>query len=308
MKFIIILSGGVGNQLFQYAVGRSLAIRNNADLLIDNGSFELDTYYSRVFKLDRFSVPLKLRKSVFRSKIALCLLGVMNSNILLHRYIRQLTTFFFVCEKNVDQFHQSLDLALLNTNFKKNSFKVFCGYWQHPGYFNEIRDILLDEIVCISLSPKNQVLQEKIINTPNSVMVHIRLKHEISSSNTLIQNNDILNQEVLGNVLQPDYYTKAVNLLDSRLDNPTYFIFSDSPKFLNRYRNIFPSNSTIFLENDRGDDCEDIHLMSLCKNHVIANSSFSWWGAWLCKHVNPIIIAPKSSKYLPSIPNNWLRL
>lgn len=307
MSIKVIISGGVGNQLFQYAFGRYLALRSNAQLFLEVGSFNFDFYYQRKFILNNFKIYSKvsLTNNIFISKLAWKIAKYKQINSILVQTSLKLFFPNIIVEKNINQYYQIIDNSIVTSNYFKELPWIFCGYWQNEGYFNEIREILLSEIQVKKISHYNHILEKSILNTENSVMVHIRLNHEISSIDDEQINTSNDNNE---NVLPISYYLKAIDIIVEKIKSPKFFIFSDNPKKLEKYKEIFLNYNAVFLKNDRGEDYEDVHLMSKCKNHIISNSSFSWWGAWLCRHKYPIIIGPKNAKYLPSLPSNWIAI
>lgn len=109
-----------------------------------------------------------------------------------------------------------------------------------------------------------------------------------------------------------EYYSSAIKLIDSKLDNPVYFIFSDDIAWVKE--NLKISSSVIFVSAPSTHDYEELMLMSKCKNNIIANSSFSFWGAWLNQNSNKIVIAPKrwnnvyESEYKELLPHSWLKI
>jgi hypothetical protein len=92
----------------------------------------------------------------------------------------------------------------------------------------------------------------------------------------------------------------------SKVQSPSYIVFSDNPSWVKKNLPIF--KDSLILEQDRGEDWEDIMLMARCKHHIIANSSFSWWGAWLCKYSQKVVIAPKDYLYTPAVPDEWVSI
>jgi hypothetical protein len=307
MSIKIILSGGIGNQLFQYAFGRSLSIKNNMKLILETGSFEFDLIYNRKNCLKYFNINKNIifSKNIVIAKIAWKLVKFSNSCSILNNFIYFIFSIIFISERDINQYHHSLDKNLLK-KFSCKIPKIFCGYWQHYGYFNDIRNLLINEFQIKKLSQKNQILKNIIENNNNSVMVHIRLNHEKPTSvpHNFNNENDFINE----NILPTNYYIDAIEILKKTLESPTFFVFSDNPKNLRKHEAVFSNFEVFYLDNKRGEDYEDIYLMSKCCHHIISNSSFSWWGAWLNNNNNQIVIAPKKAKYLPSIPSHWITI
>lgn len=264
------LIGGLGNQLFQYAIAKNLSIIHKTDILIDKSEFEkykLHKYALSNFKLkEKFSTESELKKSLdYKEK----------------KY--------------------SFD-----TEFKSiQNNSLLIGYWQSEKYFREIRNIILDEFTIKSKLYGENYLMAKTITNTNSVSIHIRRSDYLPNT----YKDQILES------LSLSYYENAVKEMAYKIKSPNFYIFSDDIKWVKTNLNInFPH---IFVGINNFDNAfEDLRLMSLCKNNIIANSSFSWWAAWLNKNDEKIVIAPKNwfslnAKNLYSndlIPSNWIKL
>ena len=177
------------------------------------------------------------------------------------------------------------------------------GYWQDERYFLNIRDIILQEFKLRGvLSSSNKILKDTL-NKGQTVAVHIRRLHNVPSSASAVPSKD---PEARGVALGVSYYQKAVEEIAKRVSKPEFFVFSDFPPWARE--NISFNAPTHFLEPGRGPDYEDLVLMSHCHHHIVANSSFSWWGAWLAQKENQIVIAPRNAKFLPTIPEAWIKI
>jgi hypothetical protein len=151
------------------------------------------------------------------------------------------------------------------------------GLWQSEKYFIENEEIIRKDFEFkYPLKGLNKEIKEDILNN-ESVAIHIR-------------KGDFLKHPEVG-ICTLDYYNKAIKYLIDNLNNPKFFIFSDNPKWVKE--NIKISKPSYYVSNNSSDKgYNDLHLMSLCKHFIIANSSFSWWGAWLSKNKNKIVIKP----------------
>ena len=175
------------------------------------------------------------------------------------------------------------------------------GHFQSYKYFEEYRDSILKEFQFSTkmLSSKTKTIVTEIQKC-NSVSLHVR-------------RGDYLNgyyYETLGKVCGIDYYRRAVDFICNKLDNPYFFIFSDDPKYVSE--NLQIKNAT-YVDFNLGDDSwQDMYLMSLCNHNIIANSTFSWWGAWLNKNPQKIVVAP--SRWFANMEHDeivlpeWIRL
>jgi hypothetical protein len=177
------------------------------------------------------------------------------------------------------------------------------GYWQSPKYFASIEPEIRTELKLREpLAGENLAVVNKI-DTSLAVSVHVRRGDYVTSVTT--------NQ--YHGTCGPEYYLAAEALLRQRLGEPTLFIFSDDPDWA-AHNLRFESPTVIVRHNGPKRDYEDLRLMTLCKHHVIANSTFGWWGAWLCANPDKIVVAPRnwfrdaSHSTADLIPEDWIRV
>lgn len=280
--------GGLGNQMFQYAFARNLSLKKNVPLILDLYGFEYDSYYKRDFDLGNFNIKydeicskqtLKFHFSRFIYKFP-CFIWSK-----LFKFLLVENKYFF-------------DLDNIRTNYKPYIF----GYWQNETYFSEIKDVIKDDFKLITdMSSANAKLVDEISQNPNSVSIHVRRMHGLSSAISVSDD-----QASKNSTLSVEYYREAVAVMLAKLPQAKFYVFSDNPKWTKKNLKFLPN--AIFLENDRGRDFEDIVLMSKCYHHIVANSSFSWWGAWLGENSEKIVIAPPKLRYSPDIPAKWIIL
>ena len=279
------LEGGLGNQLFQYAIGRHLSIKNNTGLVLDTSNYLIDKN-NRHYELCRYKIKAK------------------TANIITWIFVR-------LGKYIIPQITQNLRLPIKYVKERNNYFNkeilteqrniILDGYWQSEEYFKDIRDIILDDLTLLSSPDKENEKMLKRINNSNSVSLHVRRADYVS--------NPLL-QKYHGN-LTPEYYNKAINAICDRLTDPEFFIFSDEPGWCKR--NIITNLPHTYVDINGPDKApEELRLMSACNHFIIANSSFSWWAAWLAEKAGTIIIAPKrwySEKAEGDIvPKRWLRI
>ena len=177
------------------------------------------------------------------------------------------------------------------------------GYWQSEKYFLNIKSLIIDEFqVHAPLAGKNKDMAHRIQNT-ESVSIHIRRGDYVS--------NPVFSS-VIG-ICSLDYYKKAIDFFNASLRLPLYYIFSDDIEWARA--NLKKENTFIYVDHNNETNCsEDLRLMSLCKHNIIANSSFSWWGAFLNQNIKKKVVAPKIWFKDPSlsnkdmIPESWIRL
>jgi hypothetical protein len=284
------LIGGLGNQMFQYAAGKSIALKNRCELLLDISALvdKSAPHSYRLFGLDRFELKPKIssidfsyldRNNKWKSRIKNFLSG--NKNL---TYVREKS---FRYDPLVNELPDDIYLD---------------GYWQCEKYFIDYEeDIRAGFNISIQ---KNDIINSylrKAANS-NSVSVHVRRGDYV---------NDPATNKYHG-TCGIEYYHKAMQLIAERISDPLFFFFSDDMSWV---KNNFAETNSIFVDDtDKNIPHEDLLIMSSCKNAIIANSSFSWWGAWLIADPRKTVIAP--SKWFAGdepdttdlIPSSWLKI
>ena len=172
------------------------------------------------------------------------------------------------------------------------------GYFQTEKYFEEIRNTLLTEfIINQELSEPTNKVAKQISSYKNSCSLHIRRGDYISDKKA---NN-------VHGTCSLDYYNRAINLINEKHENTHFFVFSDDINWTKENLKI----TNAFYVDIKSIPHEDMYLMSLCTNNITANSSFSWWGAWLNKNDNKTIIAPKQwylNRKNEIASKNWIKI
>ncbi|WMW24308.1 alpha-1,2-fucosyltransferase [Methanolobus sediminis] len=288
---IVKLMGGLGNQMFQYAAGRRLALEHNTILKLDL-SFLLDrtpreNFTYRPYELDVFNIQGEIASPSEINKFA-----PANNNIF--NYIKQKLKI----SKIITEPHFHFDKGILSS--PDNSY--LDGYWQSEKYFKEIRDIIHTDFT-FKVKPTN--INQKLANEIGfceSVSIHIRRGDYVSNPET----------KKLHGYCSLEYYEKAIKKICCYVENPHFFIFSDDPDWAEDNL-IYDCPIKFVTHNDSEKGYEDLRLMSLCKHNIIANSSFSWWGAWLNKNPEKIVLSPEkwfndsSINTDDLVPDNWIR-
>lgn len=236
------ISGGLGNQMFQYAAGRVVALKAKTSLKLDISGY-VDDKFGRHYSLDVFNIKATLATTLD------CLISRL--------------------------------------------FRTYMNdYWQNEKYFldysNEIRQDF-----------KLKFVSGKKITTPNSVSIHIRRADYVNIPRIA---------QAVG-ICTEAYYQKAIKFIAKKIKKPTFFIFSE-PDGLEWAKTSLKFDYPYTLVKS-GKDYEDLELMSSCQHNIIANSSFSWWGAWLNPNPQKIVIAPDpwfNNKKTEIIPHGWIKL
>lgn len=286
---IVHLMGGLGNQLFQYSFGRNIALKNNCELKLDLSSYE--NYEWHEYSLAPFNLKASIAQPSDIKKLQ------EKHERLFNKILRK------SINKGIVKFNeQSIAFNQQYLQIKAPAFLT--GYWQSEKYFMENKSIIANELsIKIPPSDKNQKLLVEIQNC-NAVSLHIRRGNYVSVT--------AFNQ-VLG-TCSLEYYASALDYITERINDPVFYIFSDDIEWAKQ--NLLSAHKFVFVDiNDAKHDYEDVRLMQNCKHNIVANSTFSWWGAWLNNSPDKIIIAPqqwfrgdKNIDSLHLVPENWIRL
>ncbi len=266
---IAVIKGGLGNQMFCFAAGRALALRTGRELLLDTRTGFRRDGYGRAYRLDRFPVtareaPPALRLGDdFRSprhKLARALSRILPRN---HRaYLAE--------DRNAGP-EQLTALAPTRRHIHLN------GYWQNEACFADHAETIRRELTPPEpTDPANRSLAGRIASEPNPAFLHVR---RIRYSPRL----------------DAGYYRSAIDRLRSALDAPRFFLFGDDLDWARDQLGLAPGESEPVAHN-ADDELADLFLMSRCRHAIAANSSFSWWGAWLVKKT------PDSRILFPATP------
>lgn len=266
------LTGGLGNQMFQYAFGRAIAERNKTQLKLHFTNALLNT--PREFELDLFNITASLA-----SKDDLSKMGIIQ-NPMVNRVL------YLVDERFGIQLNKHIITERFPYTYNKKHTEIsddhyLQGYWSHTAYFEQIEDILRKEFTPKKpLDEKNTKIIEQIKKT-NSVSLHVR-------------RGDYITNKTGPRFVGIEYYKTTIESMNDQLKNPTYFVFSDDINWCKD--NLSPLlPKTVFIDHNTGRaSYKDLILMSNCKHNITANSTFSWWGAWLNPNKSKIIISPNS--------------
>lgn len=284
---IVKLKGGLGNQMFQFAAAKRLAVKHTVPLKFDMSFLdtepENERYTKREFELDKFNINIEIASEKEIQAIK-------------KQRWKNIITPIWIKERKRDCYKQLV---------RAGKCCYLDGYFQSEKFFVDISDRINNE-----LTFKNRLLgvewgeiKEKITNS-NSISLHFRRGDYVTNPNA----------NIFHGVCSMDYYQKAVKAIAEKTEHPHFFIFSDDIQWvMGNFSINFP---TVFVEKKEEDLHSDFQLMSLCKHNIIANSSYSWWAAWLNKHKNKIVIAPekwyadadKQKNLNDLIPSKWITI
>jgi hypothetical protein len=297
LKVIVRLKGGLGNQLFCYAAARRLALVNQAELIIDDMTgFVRDHEYQRKYALNKFHITSRLARPWERMEP-------------FERYRRGWAKLIsrqrpFEKRKYLEQEGIDFDGRLLN--YKIEGTVYLDGLWQSEDYFKDIEDVIRNDLRIVApTDPADTAMAKKILSV-NAVCVHVRWFDKPGQSTGDFGYN-----------VPSRYYQKAVELISDRFERPHFFVFSDHPEMAKSITGI-PEDLATYLDHNLGEEnaYADLRLMTLCKHFVIANSTFSWWGAWLGSSKKSVVFSPAFRSFNGAcawgfeglIPNRWIIL
>jgi len=285
--------GGLGNQMFQYAAGRALSLAYGQPLRLDVSAF-IDYSLHNGFELQRvFDCPVEIATEAEVRNI----LGWQYSSVIRWTMARLSMAVFrrdgFIVEPH---FHYWPELR----NVPQDCYLV--GYWQSEKYFLDMASVIRDDFTFKTpLTNRNAELAEQM-GQVNAVSLHVRRDDYAKIPET----------NAMHGLCSLDYYQLAIRYISDRIKQPYFFIFSDDIAWVKANLKItFPCQ---FVDHNHGiESYNDMRLMSLCQHHIIANSSFSWWGAWLNANPEKIVVAPKKwfanqTDVRDLLPQSWVRL
>lgn len=278
---IVRLNGGLGNQLFQYAIGRSVAERHNNKLLVDLTDL----------KKTRFKYSLGCLLVSAEEASSFDILRTLCFPRLFYK------AFYKLLGHGIGRYYVERERTVYDPKVFDYPNIYLRGYWQNDRFFSDIRHHLLKEF-----RPRNPFSESfsnysALIQRGNSVSLHVR-------------RGDYLRHSEIG-VLDPSYYKKSLLYLMDKIAIDSVFVFSNDIAWCKDHLDTL-GLPTVFVENTR-DEFEDLFLMSLARHNIIANSSFSWWGAWLNENSQKIVVSPlqwvkclqRGEKW---VPDSWVQL
>lgn len=284
---IVRISGGLGNQMFQYAIGKAMAVKNQDCLKLDTSFYTKPTHLN--YELNLFNIDEAVATE------GEC------------KELRGSEGLFFKMSKKINllwprppAYEKEKQCTVFDAEIYNLQGDIYLdGFWQNEKYFSNIREQLRNEFV-----PKSEISANAKKYIPgmvkaDSVCLHVRRGDYVSDPHA---------NRVHG-VCSLEYYKKAIQYISDKVQNPIFYIFSDDIAWCQE--NFSFLDSKVFV-NDTESAIDDLMLMTHCKHSIIANSSFSWWGAWLNSNQNSIVISPINwVKHNPNnlkwVPDMWLQ-
>lgn len=304
---IVNLQGGLGNQLFQYATAFAASKITRKKLFLDITGFNHHTkgHLDRAYVLDHFNISAKIasQKTLDRFRYGrffehLFPLKRTHFKQLVFEELPALKSHFYNASYIVKPLTYRYEPEILTP--RKGSIYLD-GYWQSFKYFEPFKEDLMTEFSLKGTISKGVLDLKKEIETTQSVSLHIRRTDYLSTS---------FGQKHYKN-LPLNYYYDAIGNILKRINSSNLFIFSDDIEWCKTHFNSKLNTNFVTTENP----VEDLYLMSSCKHQITANSSFSWWAAWLNQNKNKIVIAParwyknvSSEDMQDLLPQNWIKI
>lgn len=287
------LMGGLGNQMFQYAAGRRLALARRTRLVLDCSWFVRDAQRAatpRAFELDCFDLPAE-RAVLEHETIAVwewCDRHPLRSRVSRHAFRKRVVVL------RGDGGERPFDPAVLDAP----GSALLIGYWQSPRYFGGVESQIRDDFRFALAGTEHEESLLAEIRTSPAVSIHVRRGDYVGSERFT--------------ALPAAYYRDAVAAIAERTGSPHLYVFSDDVPWCREHLELpFP---TVFVERPAGHPGGDLRLMSSCRHHVISNSTFGWWGAWLNPSREKIVVAPRRWFREPAqdpvdiVPAGWLQI
>jgi Glycosyl transferase family 11 len=292
MHVTVKLLGGLGNQMFQYAIARALADRSHCGVRLNLSDFE--NYSLRRYELDAYAIRAEV---VTQRQNISC-------EVKLQAFVKTVLSKFGInLKEGRERLYSERSFVFDPSSRDWKPPANLEGYWQSEKYFIEIAESLRQDF---SLRERPDSANEDVaarISCANAVSLHVRRGDYVTNAHTASYHG----------ICSLEYYAAAIDFVAGRVADPHFFVFSDDlPWAYENLRLAYPSTLVDCNGPDKG--VWDMALMKQCKHHIIANSSFSWWGAWLNPNPNKVVVAPLKWFNKPEIdtsdliPESWIRI
>lgn len=288
-EVVIKLKGGMGNQMFQYAFGRALEVSAKNTGIPINLLFDITAYTNPIKKDTRRPYMLELLNThahIASDEIAL---KARNPYGIFSKLVR----------KGLHKFHIGNTAAFVPALLKPPYKNYYEGYWQSEKYFLAIAEDIRQEFTLREpFGTVAEDMHKRIVSDPNAVSIFYR-------------RTDYVGDKTF-DIGEQDYQQRAITHMRGLIPNLKLYVMSDDIAWVQENADL-PKDS-VFVSSKEIPPEEEMFLASSCKHHIIPNSSFAWWGAWLNQNPNKIVIAPKdwvlgnSDEYANITPESWLRI
>lgn len=283
------IRGGLGNQMFIYANARAMALRNGTEMTFNlHYGFDMDYQFHRKLELSNLNVDLgkssKIPTFDYKfSRYTRFLSRRLGKNILAPAYK-------FYVEKEPPYFQKDL--------VESRSKNVYLeGYWQSEKYFADCKEQIRNDFKIVT--KMSDAIEEELRlmsqGTENLVFIGIRRYQDCVTTSP-------------GMVLEEEYYNKAIQLMESKLNNPKFVVFTQQPDWAKKH--IIAKSPIMYATPKEGElsTIEDMYLMRHCRHAIISNSSFYWWGAWLSEYYDGIVVCPTNFLNRDMALDKWIKL
>jgi hypothetical protein len=294
------LWGGLGNQLFQYAAAFSLAQRLQTEVVLDPRHCYDEVI--RPYELDHFNIRghrwTRSEQPWIERMVRLARPSDESTGYAMRPLKRVLTPLIAPYFKYVKDKYQGFDSTILSLR----GHIYMTGTWACENYFSSHEQLIRKEFSFSTRAEGENLKVLELIRACESVGIHVRRGDYVS--------NAAANKRY--GLCSLEYYQKAIQFISERIVAPTFFVFSDDPQWARE--NILTGHKTFYISHNQGEKSwEDFRLMTECRNFIIANSTFSWWAAWLGANVRGTVIAPRRWTLDPvgtddPVPSRWIRL
>jgi len=288
---IMRIKGGLGNQMFQYALGCKLSLEHNSDLKLDLSWFEGQK--KRVFELDQFNINVKIADNDYIRELI-----PFSSHRVVRGFSRHIQKWLPAAERLVYMESKPGFFDPQVVEIKGN--KYLDGYWQSEKYFKNVENQIRARFTLNQpLSNDDMELAKEMAGNRNSVGVHIR-RRDYVTDHWIMRSHYICT---------PDYYLETMQFINDQLNgNAFFYVFSDDPEWCQT--GLKNASQYRIVSTRTRSNVNELILMSNCRHAIISNSSFGWWAAWLIDNPEKIVISPKKWFYnhaAPDIPaEHWI--
>ena len=287
---VVYIAAGLANKMFQYAFSRGL-MSHGLDVFLDQTSFQPEWSFEDI-ALEEVFPNIEIKNAPNN------MFSLAYKKDLLSRIYRRMSAFFpnNRCLMERPFIYDELIYKKATSNC------IFCGLWQTELYFNFCeKDVRRNFVFTPFQDDQNIQLAEKMKNE-NSEAIHIR------------KGADYLKRNIWDGTCSVEYYNQAINYLKEHVSNPVFYLFTDNPKWVEENLKDIDYKLVDWNPVSGKQSYRDMQLMSYAKHNIIANSTYSWWGAWLNNNPQKIVVAPKiwfnpkieKAPYI--IPERWIRL